>query len=211
MKACSTDWPKQLFWPCLKLDWQNNRDGNIETDTLNMEDRSSGEWHDASSACHRLFIGVEEFQACKNLIGYTRTNSCMYINCKFFPVLNPLSTMPWRHIGKWRYSSTILGLTSRWRWVVGFMFQLLYPWGKSPWYSLNRMLGEPQSRSGCYGEEKNLVPARNGTLTVQPVARYCTDWDIPTFVQPYLYCTDVYTSTSDLDLQFLQELHVFNL
>jgi hypothetical protein len=29
---------------------------------------------------------------------------------KFFPVLNYLSTLPWRYMGKWRYSSTILDL-----------------------------------------------------------------------------------------------------
>jgi hypothetical protein len=130
MQACSTDCPKQLFWPCLKLDWQNNRDGNIKTDTLNMEDKSSGQWHDASSACHWIFISVEEFQTSKNLIGFTRTNSRMYMYWKFFLVLHPLSTVPWRHIGEWRYSSTFPYLTARWRWVVCFTFQLLYPWGK---------------------------------------------------------------------------------
>jgi hypothetical protein len=29
------------------------------------------------------------------------------------------------------------------------------PQGKSPWYPLDRRLGEPQSRSGCCGEEEN--------------------------------------------------------
>jgi len=34
----------------------------------------------------------------------------------------------------------------------------LYPRGKSPWYPLNRRLGEPHSQSGCGGEEKNSLP-----------------------------------------------------
>jgi hypothetical protein len=29
------------------------------------------------------------------------------------------------------------------------------PWGKEPWYPLDRRLGVPQSRSGRGGEEKN--------------------------------------------------------
>jgi hypothetical protein len=32
------------------------------------------------------------------------------------------------------------------------------------------MMGVPQSWSGRYGEEKNLAPAGNSTLAVQPVA-----------------------------------------
>jgi hypothetical protein len=32
------------------------------------------------------------------------------------------------------------------------------PQGKSPWYPLDRRLGEPQSRSGRGGEEKNSQP-----------------------------------------------------
>jgi hypothetical protein len=33
-----------------------------------------------------------------------------------------------------------------------------YLQGKSPWYSLDRRLGGPQSRSGRGGEEKNFQP-----------------------------------------------------
>jgi hypothetical protein len=36
----------------------------------------------------------------------------------------------------------------------------LYPQGKSPWYPLDRTLGEPQSRSWRGGEEKNSQPRR---------------------------------------------------
>jgi hypothetical protein len=34
----------------------------------------------------------------------------------------------------------------------------LYPWGKKPWYPLDRMLDGFQSWSRCCGVEKNLLP-----------------------------------------------------
>jgi hypothetical protein len=52
----------------------------------------------------------------------------------------------------------IIGLGIRWRWVVSFTPQPLYPRGKRPWYPLDRRLGGPQSRSGRGGEEKNSQP-----------------------------------------------------
>jgi hypothetical protein len=33
-----------------------------------------------------------------------------------------------------------------------------YLWGNSPWYSVDRKMGVPQSQSGCCGEEKNPLP-----------------------------------------------------
>jgi len=44
---------------------------------------------------------------------------------------------------------------TRRRRVVSFTLQPLYPHGKSPWYPLDRRLGEPQNRSERGGEEKN--------------------------------------------------------
>jgi hypothetical protein len=52
-------------------------------------------------------------------------------------------------MGEWRYSSTIPDLSTKWRWVASFTSQPIYPWGKSPCYSLR-----PQSWSGCSGEKK---------------------------------------------------------
>jgi len=42
--------------------------------------------------------------------------------------------------------------------MVSFMPWLLYPWGKSPQYPLDRRLGGPQGQSGCGGKEnkKNI-------------------------------------------------------
>jgi hypothetical protein len=90
----------------------------------------------------------------------------------------------------------ILDLGTRWRWVVSFTPQPLYPRGKSPWYPLDRRLGGPQSRSGRGGEEKNSHSRRESnprTPIVQPVAQRYTDWaEVKnawscTFIPPYVF------------------------
>jgi hypothetical protein len=59
--------------------------------------------------------------------------------------------------------------------VVSFTPLPLYLQGKSPWYPLNRRLGEPQSRSGRGGEEKNSRPLQGlEPRIIQPVAQRCT-------------------------------------
>jgi hypothetical protein len=64
--------------------------------------------------------------------------------------------MPWWHMGEWKYTSTILDLGIRWRWVVSSMPRLLYPQGNRPRYLFDRRLGGSQSRYGCFGEGKIL-------------------------------------------------------
>jgi hypothetical protein len=64
--------------------------------------------------------------------------------------------MPWRHIGEWRYSFTILDLSISWRWVVSFTPLPLYLRGNRPRYPSDRGLSGTQSRSGRCGEENNL-------------------------------------------------------
>jgi hypothetical protein len=54
-----------------------------------------------------------------------------------------------------RIAPRILDLGIGWRWVVSFTPLPLYPQGKSPWYPLDRRLGEPQKLSGRGGIEKN--------------------------------------------------------
>jgi hypothetical protein len=75
--------------------------------------------------------------------------------------------------------STILDLTTRGRWVVSFVPQLLYSHGKSSWYPLDRRLGGPQSWSGWCGEE-NILPcweSKSGHPACSPSLHY---WAIPT-------------------------------
>jgi hypothetical protein len=64
-------------------------------------------------------------------------------------VLKLLSIMPWRGMG-WRYSSTILHVGTRWRWMVSFTLWPFYFGGKGPRYPLDRRFGGPQNRSGRY-------------------------------------------------------------
>jgi hypothetical protein len=42
------------------------------------------------------------------------------------PVLHSLSTSPWRHMGEWRYSSSILDIATGWRRVASFTPRPLY-------------------------------------------------------------------------------------
>jgi hypothetical protein len=68
-------------------------------------------------------------------------------------------------MGELWYSSNIIDLRTRWRWVVRFNPRPLYPQGKSRPYSLCRRLGGPQIRSGpC----RPLSLAVNRTYGVQP-------------------------------------------
>jgi hypothetical protein len=88
-----------------------------------------------------------------------RTSTIKGKKAKVVPVLNWLSTMPWKHMGEWRYSSSIPDLGARQRWVVNFTPRPFCLRGNSPRYPLDKTLGGPQSLSGRCGEEKNLVLA----------------------------------------------------
>jgi hypothetical protein len=47
---------------------------------------------------------------------------------------------------------------------------------RKPLYPLDKRLCGPQSWSGYYGGEKDLIPAGNQTLAIQPIACHCTGW-----------------------------------
>jgi hypothetical protein len=79
-------------------------------------------------------------------------------------------------MGEWRYSSTILDLGTRWRWVVSFTPWSLYPRGKRPRYPLDRRVGERQSTSGLCGVEKNIL--RLSGFKPRPSRPRYTDWTI---------------------------------
>jgi hypothetical protein len=72
----------------------------------------------------------------------------------------------------------ILHLSTRWRWMVSFMTQLLYAQGKSPQYPLDRRLGGP--RASLDTMVKRKIPNPHWELnprmpTVQPIASFYTD------------------------------------
>jgi hypothetical protein len=65
---------------------------------------------------------------------------------------------PSRHMGVWRYSSTIIDFCTTWRRVVGFRPRRLYSRGNVPRYPFDKRLVGPQRRSGLCGEQKNFLP-----------------------------------------------------
>jgi hypothetical protein len=63
----------------------------------------------------------------------------------------------WRcpiHRYVWRYSSTILNLETRWRWVISFTSQPLFLRGKSLRYPFDRLGGPQRGSERC--EEKKI-------------------------------------------------------
>jgi hypothetical protein len=74
-------------------------------------------------------------------------------------------------MGEWRFSSNILNLFTRWKWVISFSPLQLYPHGQSLSYPLDTRLGRPHSQSQRYG--KSLCSCRESkyvTSTFQPIA-----------------------------------------
>jgi hypothetical protein len=59
--------------------------------------------------------------------------------------------------------------------MISFMPWALYHQGKSPWFPLDRRLGEPQSLSGRGGEKENSQPlSRLEPPIIQPLAQFYT-------------------------------------
>jgi hypothetical protein len=81
--------------------------------------------------------------------------------------------------GGWRYSSTILELDTRWRWVVSFTPRLLYSRGKVPCsHCIGGWVG-PKACLDVVEKTKISCPCRNLTPAVQSVARRYIDRSIP--------------------------------
>jgi hypothetical protein len=82
-----------------------------------------------------------------------------------------LSTTPWRRMREWRYSSTILDLGSRQRWVVSFTPLPLYP--RDPLY--RRLGGPPEPVWTSWKREKSLDPPGIEPWPCSPIAHRSTD------------------------------------
>jgi hypothetical protein len=85
----------------------------------------------------------------------------LYVSSKFLEEytetkkVNLSLSTPWRHTESGGIAPVILKFSTRWRWVVSFTPRYLL--GKSPRYRLNMSQGGPQSQSGRFGEDKNLL------------------------------------------------------
>ena len=99
-------------------------------------------------------------QALQKYLQHQHVHSFVYSSLKHFLWGRKMLSlsMPWRHIAGWEVFIPPLFLNlgiswKSWKWV-GFMTQPLHPWGKTPWYQLNRRQGGPLRQPGCFGEEK---------------------------------------------------------
>jgi hypothetical protein len=96
----------------------------------------------------------------------------------------------------WRHSFTILDVAPRWRRVINFTPRPLYPQEKSQRYPLDRRLHGPQ---GPCGQDKNISPAGNRSLAVQPVA-------IPTELSPTIVINP--KSNNNIHVRILQNFAI---
>jgi hypothetical protein len=80
--------------------------------------------------------------------------------------------MPWRCMGEWKYSPTIVVLGTSWSWEVSFPPRPHSPRGNRPRYPLDRRLGGPQSWSGRYGRERGETPWPSSNLAYYPSIRF---------------------------------------
>jgi hypothetical protein len=90
-------------------------------------------------------------------------------------------------MGEWMYSSTIIDLGTRWRWVVSFMPRPLYPDEKAP---VTHWIGgwiTPELVWTLLSGEKYLALARSRTPAAQHVAHHYIDWAIRESIIPKLY------------------------
>jgi hypothetical protein len=71
-------------------------------------------------------------------------------------VLNYLNTTPSRYVGENRYSSAILDLGNRWRWVVSFTHRPLCFSERARDMHLEMRMGEPHSRSWPLMENRKI-------------------------------------------------------
>jgi hypothetical protein len=108
---------------------------------------------------------------------------------KLVPVLNSLSALPWRRVGEWRYSSTLLDLLTRRRWVISSTPRPLYPAEKAPnthwvgnWVGPGAGLDDVEKRNiSCICRESNhRRPAHSLSLyrLRYPGSRNTLEWDL---------------------------------
>jgi hypothetical protein len=100
--------------------------------------------------------------------------------------------MSWRHMGEWRYSSAVLDLSTRWRWVVSFMPQPLYPQVKSPhwiegWMGSRAALGAVKKMEiSCPCRQSNPGRPDNSLVTMLTIVPISCYWCTCPMLQPFI-------------------------
>jgi hypothetical protein len=115
---------------------------------------------------------------------YIRLHMCM-VKGDVILGLNWSSITPWGRVGEWRYSSTILHLDTRWRWMLSITLRPHYLRGKSPGTNFIGGWVDPRARLAAVEYRKICAPAGNQTPAIQPVAHPHTDWSLP--ASTYMY------------------------
>jgi len=120
---------------------------------------------DCCAQWHQIYWCILVLKSFKKALVFV----CM---CKSLSCLFECSEGVWGSRG---IDPLILNHYTRWRWVVGFMPQVLYLHEKHTHCLSNCRLGGPLSQSGCFGEDINLLPMLGiAHQIVQPAASYCT-------------------------------------
>jgi hypothetical protein len=93
-----------------------------------------GFWHNAIILNDHMASDELMFDLSSTRNTASKHSFCVIVSCKgkIVPVLNSLSTRPWRCIGAWMYSSIIRDLSIWWRRVVSFTLRPLYPRERAP-------------------------------------------------------------------------------
>jgi hypothetical protein len=116
--------------------------------------------------CWKIFVPLKPVERRMFMMNFSIISLGLSLNrwlryshkSKVVSVFNRLRITPWRLMGECRYSSNILKLDTKWRWVAIFTPRPLCPWGNRPRHPLCRRLGGLQIRSGFYGGKKNFLP-----------------------------------------------------
>jgi hypothetical protein len=110
---------------------------------------------------YEVKVGVKQILLAEIAVGYfLTTKKKFWCPLKVKLSLDLLKHCVMKTYGEWRYSSTILDLGTRWRWMVSITPRQLYLQRNNPRYPLYRRLRGPQNRSKCNGEQKNILPLR---------------------------------------------------
>jgi hypothetical protein len=83
-------------------------------------------------------------------------------------------------MGEWMYRSTIVYLSTSWRWVISFKPLPLYPWRKNPLYPLDRKFGGPMSTIWRCEYFLPYQDSNSDPSVIQRVANHYTDWTTTT-------------------------------
>jgi hypothetical protein len=126
-------------------------------------------WHFDQMSDFHLYATLSGYSGCFYWKLISVGKGKVFLHYEDIYLIKHIMKMFW---GSGSRAPCILNHGSRWKWVVSFTSQLLYPWGKSPLFPLDRRLGGPRVSLDAVAKRKNFIiaPDWNWTLIIQPVA-----------------------------------------